>query len=259
MIFYFSGVGNSRWVAQQLSQQLGDQLRFIPDEISTPMSYELRDGECLGFVFPCYGWGVPVFVERFIEQMQVSGGVKYLYFVTTCGDDTGMTAEIFCADAERKGWECKAGWAVVMPESYICLPGFDVDNKEKENEKIMSARDRVNRIIDDITDRRCGFDTIPGPMKWAKSHIVRPVFNRFLITPKHFKTTVACTSCGACVRVCPYSNISILSAQRPVWGDVCVQCMRCYHTCPQHAIEWGRFTRGKGQYLFPQHLFPKKQ
>ena len=253
MIFYFSGVGNSRWVARQLARQLNDRLLFIPDEAATSMHYSIAEGERLGFVFPCYGWGVPVFVEQFIRDMTLDGTPSYLYFVTTCGDDTGMTAEIFCDDVRRKGWECKAGWAVVMPESYVCLPGFDTDPKDKEERKITAAGSRIGTIVDSIIDGRSGFDTIPGPMKWAKSHIVRPFFNRYLITPRHFKTTGECTGCGRCAKACPYSNITIGADHRPEWGKECVQCMRCYHTCPQHAIEWGRYTRGKGQYLFPEN------
>ena len=103
MIFYFSGTGNTRWVAQFLQQELNDTLRFIPDEIGGEMHYKLKEGERLGFVFPCYGWGVPPFVERFIEQVRIEH-VEYLYFVTTCGDDTGMTAEIFCDDVAKKAY-----------------------------------------------------------------------------------------------------------------------------------------------------------
>jgi len=249
MIFYFSGTGNSRWVARFLADELADQLRFIPDELDTDMRYSLKEGERLGFVFPTYGWGVPPFVERFIEKMQVTG-VAYLYFVTTCGDDTGMTGELFCDLVARKGWTCRLGYAVQMPESYVCLPGFDVDPKPKEQKKLSAVPARMHQIVDDIIDGRGGFDTIPGPMKWAKSHIVRPFFNRFLVNPKHFKSTAGCVGCGSCVKACPFDNITLNENGRPIWHDRCVQCMRCYHTCPQRAIEWGRFTRGKGQYLF---------
>ena len=261
MIFYFSGVGNSYYVARCLAEELHENLYFIPKEITGSMSYKIKKGERLGFVFPCYGWGVPTFMEHFISKLNIEGQIDYLYFVTTCGDDTGMTSEIFCKDVERKGWECKAGWAVIMPESYVCLPGFDVDNNDKESDKLIAARDRINKIIDDILDQRNVFDTIPGPFKWIKSNIVRPFFNKYLINPRHFKTNKSCIGCGKCVNACPYSNISLDNDSLPKWGDNCVQCLRCYHICPQKAIEWGVFTAKKGQYtkmivknLLSQHL-----
>ena len=101
-------------------------------------------------------------------------------------------------------------------------------------------------------------DTIPGPLKWVKSHIIRPFFNRFLISPRPFKTTDACIGCGRCEQACPYHNLNMSSSLpageerrkvRPEWGSDCVLCLRCYHTCPVHALHWGPMTKNKGQYL----------
>ena len=33
MIFYFSGTGNTRWVAKQLAEATGETLYFIPEEM----------------------------------------------------------------------------------------------------------------------------------------------------------------------------------------------------------------------------------
>lgn len=249
MIFYFSGVGNSRWVAEQIAEALDDQLVFIPDAILEEKSYTLQPDERLGFIFPTYGWGVPTFVEQFIAHLRIEN-VGYLYMVTTCGDDTGMTYEIFCKDVQRRGWTCASAWAVQMPESYICLPGFDVDSPAKEARKCQNARQRVADIVEALKTRQVGIiDTIPGPLKWAKSHIIRPFFNRYLITPRFFKATDACIGCGKCAQVCPYHNI-LMKDKRPEWGSDCVLCLRCYHSCPEHALHWGKMTKNKGQYLF---------
>ena len=258
MIFYFSGVGNSRWVAEQIAKALGDQLVYIPEADIASTTYELGEGERLGFIFPTYGWGVPTFIEAFIRHLNIKN-VGYLYMVTTCGDDTGQTYEIFCHDVRQRGWTCASAWAVQMPESYICLPGFDVDRPEKEQRKLQLAHDSVESIIASLRAYETGIaDTIPGPLKWAKSHIIRPFFNRFLISPRPFKTTDACIGCGRCEQACPYHNIKMSSSLpageerrkvRPEWGSDCVLCLRCYHTCPVHALHWGPMTKNKGQYL----------
>ena len=52
MIFYFSGVGNSAWVARQLASMLNDRVVSIAEEIRTDMEYTLAPGERVGFVFP---------------------------------------------------------------------------------------------------------------------------------------------------------------------------------------------------------------
>ncbi len=250
MIFYFSGVGNSRHVAATLAHLLHDELRFILDELRAPRAHALRPGEALGFVFPCYGWGVPAVVERFVGQLRAEG-VGYVYFVTTCGDDTGQTAELFCRIVARRGWTCALGYAVRMPESYVCLPGFDVDAPAQERRKLDAARQRIDTVAEAVRLRRTRvFDTIPGPFKWVKSRVVRPFFNRFLITARLFRTNGKCTGCQLCARQCPLRNIR-MAERRPVWGDDCALCLRCYHACPAHAVHWGFTTRRKGQYVHP--------
>ncbi len=251
MIFYFSGTGNSEWAARELAAKIGDELKFMPDELCGSMKFTLREGECLGFVFPCYAWGVPLFVENFIRRLSVDN-VGYVYYMCTCGDDTGMTKEIFVRLIEGKGWHCSLGFELQMPESYISLPGFDVDSKDKERMKLAVAEERMKQATTAVRQKKEDFfDTLPGAFPWLKSHVVRPFFNRFLMSPKPFRYTDKCVSCGKCVSACPLHNISFTDKNKPEWHDDCAGCLRCYHVCPKHAVQYGWFTCGKGQYLNP--------
>lgn len=250
MIFYFSGTGNSEWVARQLAAQLNDQLRFIPEEMKGTSDYTLRPNEKLGFVFPVYAWRVPRFILRFIRRMKVKN-VSYVYFVATCGDDTGRMDRYFLKAARRKGWKVACGFSIIMPEAYVSLPGFDVDDKMKENRKLREAKTRLDEISTFIADSRQGrFETLRGAIPWTKSLLLGWFFNTFLMSHKPFHTNGKCTGCGKCAQVCPMKNIE-MAEQAPLWHKDCVGCLRCYHSCPIHAIEYGRWTRDKGQYLFP--------
>lgn len=94
MIFYFSGTGNSAWVARQIAKAQQEELLAIAEEINKNKEYVLKDGEKVGFVFPVYAWGPPGIVLRFIRQLKMKNP-EYLFFVCTCGDDTGRTAQVF--------------------------------------------------------------------------------------------------------------------------------------------------------------------
>ena len=107
MIFYFSGVGNSAWVARKLATMLNDRVVSIAEEIRTDMEYALSPDEQVGFVFPVYGWEPPKIVLDFVRRMKMSAPA-YLYFVCTCGDDTGKTADVFMSALSAKGWKCHA-------------------------------------------------------------------------------------------------------------------------------------------------------
>ena len=71
MIFYFSGTGNSAWVARQLAEGQNEELLSIAMEIDRNKAYKLKAGEKVGFVFPVYAWGPPKIVLRFIHQLKL--------------------------------------------------------------------------------------------------------------------------------------------------------------------------------------------
>ena len=50
MIFYFSGTGNTRWVAQQIAEAIGEELLCIPDMMKERrFEFKLQEGERIGF------------------------------------------------------------------------------------------------------------------------------------------------------------------------------------------------------------------
>ena len=55
---------------------------------------------------------------------------------------------------------------------------------------------------------------------------------------------------NVCERICPVGNV-VMIGWRPVWGMDCTSCLACYHVCPKHAVQYGRRTKRKGQYLNP--------
>ena len=67
MIFYYSGCGNSRFIAKSIAEALNDQLVFIPEaQRSGRYEYELKEDETVGFVYPIYSWRPPHLVEEFV-------------------------------------------------------------------------------------------------------------------------------------------------------------------------------------------------
>ena len=94
MIIWFSGTGNSEWVAEQLASALGERMVSVAEALTAggDIHFTLHDGERLGFVFPTYSWGPPPVVTEFVEKMQITGTPSSCFMVTTCGDDIGLSS-----------------------------------------------------------------------------------------------------------------------------------------------------------------------
>lgn len=256
MIFYFSGTGNSKWIAEQLSGLLHEKLVFIPQAMrDSAMDYHVSGDERVGFVFPVYSWGPPPIVLRFIERLTLRSDKKnpYLYFVCSCGDDIGLTKQVFRDAIAAKGWSCVAGFSVSMPNNYVLLPGFDVDSKEVEARKLKEAVPWAAEIGRLIEKRVTVFLYEEGRFPFIKTKIINPLFTKWGISAEKFHATDACVACKRCEKACPMNNV-VMAGWKPVWGTNCTSCLACYHVCPQQAVHYGKATKKKGRYFNPNEL-----
>lgn len=254
MILYYSATGNTEWVARWLSTLLVDGHLYSMQEYverEGDVLKEMKADESLGILFPVHGWGVPAPVRRIIRSLPDSLATPYIYMVCTCGDDIGYTADEFSRLMAERSLVCRLSCSVCMPESYVGLPGFDVDIPEIEDRKLSEAEVTVREIAQRVKGREEGAFVNEGPFPGLKSGLLRTCFNRFLVTDRYFHVEESCVGCGKCARSCPETNIRM--EERPVWtgSGRCTTCMACYHTCPYHAIRFGWFTGNKGQYLHP--------
>ena len=252
MIFYFSGCGNSKHVAETIATGLNDTLVFIPEAArENRYDYALAEGESLGFVFPIYSWAPPKLVLDFVEKLQLKAKPEYLYFVCTCGDNCGHTEKVFRKAVEAKGWSLSACFSVQMPETYIGMAGFKLDTEEKAKQKINDADTALTHNIPRLINKECFSEIVKGSLSWLKTYLVNPGFNQYATDDTKYLSTDKCIGCGKCVSVCPLQNIT-LEDGHPKWHGNCTMCMACYHHCPVNAIQYGKGTVGKGQYYFGQ-------
>lgn len=253
MIFYFSGTGNTRWMANELARLIDDTTVDIPHYIRHPELHPLDTSRPIGICFPVYGWDAPHIVYDFITTLEreLDTYPPYLYYICTMGDDIGCTGERLQSHCAQYGWQFDAGFSLLMPDTYVCLPSFDVDPDEERAAKLQAAPQRLTAIADAIRTRQRGiFQLLRGKRPWLKTYVWGRLFHRFLMTDRKFHTTDACVGCGRCETVCPVHNIEMKGGS-PTWSGHCEMCLACYHACPHHALHWGNATLKKGQYKAP--------
>jgi len=242
MIYYFSGTGNSEWVARQIAAGTGDKASPIAEYVKTGnMDASGGSSETMGLVFPIHAWGAPMPVLRFAEGLDSAEGA-YRFAVCTCGDEAGRGMERLARVFPLSG-----AWSIVMPNNYILM--FDLDDADLAHGKVEAAKARIPDICAAVLGRKSVWDVREGRFPRLKTHVVNPLFARFALSAKGFTAGDGCNSCGLCVKACPVGNIA-LKDRRPAWSDHCVQCMACIHRCPTRAIQNGNATKDRGRYTF---------
>lgn len=254
MIFYLSGTGNTRWAAKTIAERIGDDLLFIPDLIrNNDFDFKAEAGERIGFCFPVHGWRPPKIVRHFVSRLNIDANQHYVYALCTAGDNIGETMDIFRNDLAVKGIRLDAAFSLIMPESYLGLPLFNLDKPDKEREKKEKAADELKQYLNAIENRRGEQHLVVGRWPRIDSRLLGGFFAKYLVTDKQFRVdSRKCVKCGICADVCPTKNIVGGLGYEPKWkhDGGCLACFSCYHHCPHHAIDYGFVTKGKGQYFF---------
>ena len=86
MVFYFTGTGNSLYVAKQLESQ------FVSIPQALKSNRFMFSADKIGIVCPVYGHEMPKMVKEFIKK--ASFQTKYFYIILTYGALHGGAAEL---------------------------------------------------------------------------------------------------------------------------------------------------------------------
>jgi len=278
-IYYFTGTGNSLWVARKLLETLlgtigGEErvtilpitslslegeaeaspsatlkapLPSIKDPPASSGTEPLAPTDTVGLVFPVHAWGVPRIILRSLPALR---GAGYYYALAVNAGQVANTLVQLGKEMKKRGMELASGFAIRMPSNY--LPFGGAEPEEVQERCFRDALEKLKTISGVIRDRV----VIPvekGPL-WQ--NIILSGLNR-LSAPhmatmdKRFLVEDTCTSCGICEQVCPVGNIH-LQQGRPVWNHHCEQCYACIQWCPLEAIQYGKGTKGKKRYHHPE-------
>ena len=254
MILYFSGTGNSEYVAKRIGRETGDDSLDLLGKIRSRDHWEMRSDRPWVVVAPTYAWRIPRIVQEWLESTPLAGN-RDIYFVMTCGGDIGNAGRYLKKLCAVKKMDYRGCAAIVMPENYIAM--FSVPTQEEAQRIIRQAEG----VIDEAARRIKGGEIFSQPGLGFKdkmnSGIVNDIFYPLFVHAKKFYADDSCISCGKCVRVCPLNNIR-LEKGRPLWGKNCTHCMACICRCPSEAIEYGTHSRGKRRYVCPASVPPLK-
>ena len=249
-IFYFTATGNSLQVSNDLAEMLGDC------EVVSIAGFDRAEpitAERIGIVFPVYFWGLPLIVERFLNEMKIEGN-PYLFAVATFGLWPGKALELAEGVLRRRGMQMNTGFFIKMPDNYILWYGAKSQAAQtkcfqNEKEKIKKiSRVFLSKANTPIEKSRYGIDrllTVP---------VNRLSVKKFSATSSKFSVNNDCIGCGRCAGICPVQNIRLENG-KPKWENQCEACLACIQRCPKLAINYNHKTERRKRYVNPYVKF----
>lgn len=249
MILYFTGTGNSKYVANRIAAALNDEAINLFDKIKNEDYSPMTSDSPWIIVTPTYAWQIPNIAKNWLNKVALNGN-KSIFFVLTCGDSIGNAATFAKNYAKAKNMKFKGLTKVVMPENYIAM--FNVPNEAEAKDIIEKSNAEIDLIASAIKSGR-NFITETSFLGALQSGPINKIFYSAFVKDKKFTVSPNCNGCGICKNGCITNNITIKNG-KPLWNGNCTHCMACICNCPKEAIEYGTKSIGQPRYKCPAKI-----
>jgi len=231
LIAYFTGTGNSLFVAKELSKNIQNSKlvsisKILRDKTNFP------DFTKIVIIYPVYYCGLPLIVQNFLIFFDFSNFDK-IYYICTSGDNNGVDCSSHKMNKilSRKGKVLSGGFNICMPGNYIKM--YDLETQAVINKKYEDSLKKIDTIQKIITMNK---DNTKKDVLRNIAVIVNTIWQRNVNkTDKKFFVSNSCNGCGICADICPVNNI-VINNLKPEWNNHCEECLSCIHNCPNQAI-----------------------
>ena len=239
VIFFFSGTGNTWWVADRIKRLL-DARGINADIVSTDTvdskkaDWWIRSADLVLFGWPVYEHDLPAPVKSFIENLYAVEKGKHIHVFCTTSGFTADGAIISRRRFKEKGLDIDSAAHFTMPFHLYISKGNKTQTNEKTIQRILAGCEkRVDAYVNELLG---GKVAVRGRgLGWLGAIQRLPyMVGRERRRNRMGVDEARCTHCGACAELCPAGNIKF--QDMPHFQGSCAQCLRCYAFCPASAI-----------------------
>ena len=236
-VFYFSGTGNTRYVAFYLSRKLSEEFDVSTADICEPINDDMLKADLILLAFPIYGSSPPIPMRNFAVGIGDGWKGKTVAIAETQYFFSCDGAASLGRTLVKLGADVKYAEHFNMPNNLGDGAVFKVRNGSDNDEILARAEKKMDafaaKIIGGIEFRR-GFNVVSH----AAGYYLQRKWWRKGESEKRNLLKIdenLCIGCGKCVKKSPVGNISLAEGKAKGLGK-CVFCYRCVNLCPKSAI-----------------------
>ena len=192
MVLYFSGTGNSKYIAKRIAEAIQENAVDLNMKIKENDTSPLQTGRDVIIVTPTYAWRIPRIVSEWIDKTEFIGG-KRIWFVMNCGSEIGNAANYNRELSEQKKFQYMGTAQILMPENYIAM--FDAPKAEEAWKIVTKAEPVIKKIIAYI---KAGKEFCPPRNNLYDRFMsgpVNPIFYKFFVKANAFQANDSCIGC----------------------------------------------------------------
>lgn len=220
-IHYFSGTGNTKILAENLSLGLECPLRGLD---------EIQSSEFV-LMYPVHGFGPPKNVLDWVKGLP--GKNANVYIIKTAGDCLKLNHQAghkMIKILESKGYQVLYDRLIVMPSNIFIKFPLAISAQLYD-----VALHKIALCIEDIKNKkeRCVKKNIISSIFASSMHYLESRFGARYFG-RSLRVNENCTKCGICVKECPSGNIQL--NDQISFQNHCIFCMKCIYNCKVHAI-----------------------
>lgn len=244
MMLYFSGTGNSAYVAKGFSRRMGADCHSIEEDIDFASLLGAHD--TVAVCYPIYGSCVPRIMRDFMEKYHAILAEKKLIILCTQMMFSGDGARAFARLLPGCDGNVLYAEHFNMPNNISNFWLFPVWEGERRRKQAAAERklDRICRDIQGGIVRRRGWSWFSALLGKLQNTYWPAIEEK---QAGSFKADGDCNRCGLCVRRCPVQNLK-LSETGVMQKNSCILCYRCVNLCPQKAATVMLHIKPKRQY-----------
>ncbi len=245
---YFSGTGNTKFIAKNFSEFMGCEFYSIEEDIDFRKAIE--ENNIIALCYPIHFSKAPVLFMEFISKYK--DNFKGKKIISLCSQ------QFYSGDGARSIIDLLEEVDVIYAEhlnmhnNITCMPNYYKITKINNKKCLRKTRKKIFNISKDIKRGKIklkGFNKLSMSIGRTQHLSDESIKEK---QQKAVRVNENCILCKKCVNLCPSKNL--LLGSKIISKENCTFCMRCVNICPKQAITVLLHGKVKEQYYISDEI-----